>query len=176
VSGGAILLAAQNTGTEPVSGELKIINRQKTRAVNMPLLRKIVSHLLVELLRETEFDISVVLLGEKAMARLNEAALQHAGSTDVITFDYSGAPPLPHLAGEVNVCIAEAVIQSRRFDTNWQTEMVRYIVHGFLHLRGHDDHESAARRLMKREENRLVRAISRGFDLSKLASKPTLRA
>ena len=62
----------------------------------------------------------------------------------------------PKLHGEIFVCVDEAVLQARKFGTSWQSEIVRYIVHGVLHLLGFDDSSAGARRKMKREENRLV--------------------
>jgi ssRNA-specific RNase YbeY (16S rRNA maturation enzyme) len=62
----------------------------------------------------------------------------------------------------------EAVSQGRKFGVSWQSETVRYVVHGILHLLGHDDLRVAARCKMKCEENRLLRVITRRFPLSKL--------
>jgi len=66
------------------------------------------------------------------------------------------------------VCADEAGIQARRFRTSWQSELVRYLVHGVLHLKGYDDQRSVSRRKMKREEDRLVKELGKRFDLSKL--------
>ena len=41
--------------------------------------------------------------------------------------------------------------------------MLSHAIHGVLHLRGYDDLDPAARRVMKREENRLVKEVERGF-------------
>lgn len=120
------------------------------------------------------------------MARINKQFLQHEGSTDVITFDHGfGVPPLggsgrvnaelQTLQGEIFICIEDAVAQARQFRTTWQSEMVRYIIHGILHLLGHDDTRSTARAKMKREENRLLRQIVRRFPLSKLGNTPRLQ-
>ncbi|PYJ97280.1 MAG: hypothetical protein DME23_16275, partial [Verrucomicrobia bacterium] len=68
-----------------------------------------------------------------------------------------------------------AVAQARRFRTTWQSELVRYLVHGVLHLRGYNDRQPKFRRVMKREEDRLVRELTRLFPLSKLARKPTVQ-
>ncbi|HEV2453507.1 MAG TPA: rRNA maturation RNase YbeY, partial [Verrucomicrobiae bacterium] len=69
--------------------------------------------------------------------------------------------------GEIFVCVAEAERQAKLFGTNWRSELVRYVVHGVLHLMGHDDLQPVARKKMKRVEGRLVRELSRLFALSK---------
>jgi probable rRNA maturation factor len=74
----------------------------------------------------------------------------------------------PTLHGEIFICVDEAVSQAQKFGASWQSEIVRYIIHGVLHLLGHDDLHAGAQREMKREENRLLRKLSRRFALSKL--------
>ena len=91
------------------------------------------------------------------MTRLNQQFLQHEGSTDIITFDHGSTPE--RLFGEMFICVAEAERQAKAFGTTWQAELRRYVIHGILHLRGYDDLEPAKRRVMKREENRLVRKL-----------------
>jgi rRNA maturation RNase YbeY len=61
--------------------------------------------------------------------------------------------------------VADAVKQAGEFKTTWQSEVVRYAVHALLHLRGYDDLQPAKRRVMKREENRLMRELAKRFDL-----------
>jgi probable rRNA maturation factor len=154
-----------------MNGELCLRNRQRTRSIDLRLLRRILRRLLNELLALGDFDLTVQLLSATKMTELNETHLRHAGSTDVITFDYAGEAALPKLAGEIFVCVDEALIQARRFRTTWQAELVRYIVHGVLHLQGHDDTQPTARRRMKREEGRRLRELARDFHLSKLERK-----
>jgi probable rRNA maturation factor len=150
---------------------LMIRNRQKTRSVDARLLRRITRALLGELLERSEADLGVFIVATPEMTRLNETFLRHAGSTDVITFDYSETPTgssPPALHGEVFVCVDEAVVQARRFRVSWQAELVRYVVHGVLHLCGFDDTRPAARRAMKQAENRLLRKVVRRFALRNL--------
>jgi rRNA maturation RNase YbeY len=64
--------------------------------------------------------------------------------------------------------VDEAVASAPRFRATWQKELARYVVHGILHLRGYEDGRSAARRTMKKEENRLLKALSRRMDWGKL--------
>jgi len=48
-------------------------------------------------------------------------------------------PELQTLLGEIYICVDEAVLQARKFGTSWQSEVIRYLVHGVLHLLGFDD-------------------------------------
>lgn len=163
-----------------MSLRLTIRNRQRTRAVDVALLRTVANALLAELIQVQAAELGILLVTAPEMTRVNETYLQHAGATDVITFDYSelGTPNTVlsrRLHGEIFICVDEAIRQARSFHTTWQTELVRYITHGVLHLLGHDDHLAADRRKMKREENRLVRKLGERFALSRLARKPKLR-
>jgi len=149
-----------------------ITNRQRVKKVNLRLLKKIANALLTELEIE-KVDIGICLVATPEMTRLNETFLRHAGPTDVITFDHSDPSsqtpdPSPQIHGEIFICVDEAVLQARQFSTSWQSEVIRYLVHGVLHLLGFDDSSAGARRKMKREENRRLREITRRFPLSKL--------
>ncbi|MCP5518144.1 MAG: rRNA maturation RNase YbeY [Verrucomicrobiales bacterium] len=105
--------------------------------------------------------ISLVALDAARMAAVNETHLQHPGPTDVITFDYTGADAVgAGLRGEILVCPEVAAQQAREFRTSTASELVRYVAHGLLHLCGYDDHDVEDRRVMKRQENRLVRQLA----------------
>jgi probable rRNA maturation factor len=147
---------------------LIVRNRQRALPVNTRLLQSIVQMLLVDELSHDEFEIGISIIGEKAMTRMNEGYLWHKGSTDVITFDYKDRSRPDCLTGEIFVCLDEALIQARRFRVTWQNELVRYIVHGILHLCGYDDKTAAVRRKMKREENRLMLRLDAQFKLDQI--------
>jgi len=150
---------------------LVISNRQRTKKINVRLLKQIVATLFVELKIESA-NLGINLVSAKEMARVNWQFLQHEGSTDVITFDHRDPSVIRHsslqLHGELFICVDDALAQSKEFKTIWQSELVRYVVHGILHLLGHDDLKPAPRRKMKREENRLVRRLAKRFALSQL--------
>ncbi|MGA2661163.1 MAG: rRNA maturation RNase YbeY [Verrucomicrobiota bacterium] len=160
---------------------LTLRNRQRARRLDLPLARRITTTLLRGLMGLNDFDLGLLLVDAAEMARLNQTFLHHAGSTDVLCFDYRQKPgppgrPLPgcpadssaSLQADIVVCVDEAVAQARRFRTTWQSELVRYIVHGILHLRGFDDRRPRRRRQMKRAEDHLLRQLAGRFDLSKL--------
>jgi len=147
-----------------------VANRQRTKKIDVPLLKKVTAAALAELgVRHCELEIN--LMGTTGMAALNETFLQHTGSTDVITFDYSEGKKLRQdvgVAGEIFVCVDDAIAQSKQFRTRWQSEVARYVVHGVLHLLGHDDLRPQARRTMKREENRLMRVLEKQLSLTRI--------
>jgi probable rRNA maturation factor len=151
---------------------IAIANRQRTKKINTRLLKEVVSALLAEL-EISEAELGINLVGAKEMARVNWQYLQHEGSTDVITFDHSNAECGVRSAeykfhGELFLCADDAVMQSKEFKTTWQAEVVRYVVHGVLHLLGHDDLKPPLRRKMKREENRLVQILAKAFRFTEL--------
>ena len=162
--------------------DIAITNRQRLQKMNLRLLKNITRELLSELELE-KAEIGICLVGAPEMTQLNETFLHHAGVTDVMAFDYhdnvlpascrQGKSELPagcrkHVHGEIFVCVDEAIRQARKFGTSWQSEVIRYLIHGVLHLLGFDDSSVGARRKMKLEENRLLREITRRFPLSKL--------
>jgi probable rRNA maturation factor len=177
-------------------GTLSIHSRQRVRRVNTPLLRRITLHVLDEHLQILDFELAIHLVGTPEMARVNWNFLHHEGSTDVITFDHSDLisanvrklskqnrssghrsepPPCHSLHGEIFICLDDAVKQARAFRTTWQGELARYVIHGLLHLCGHDDLDTASRRQMKREENRLLRETTKRFVLAKLETRDPKR-
>ena len=148
--------------------ELAIRNRQRTRAVNVRQLERMARILLTELLGVRDFELCVHLVRSTQMARMNAEFLKHSGSTDVITFDYHETAQRDRVAGEIFISVDDALAQARQFRTSWQSEIVRYVIHGVLHLRGFNDLKPAQRRIMKREESRLLRRIRRKFALKEL--------
>lgn len=166
---------------------LALRNRQRDRRLNLPFLRRVLRHVLAEEFPGGGHELGFHFISAGEMARVNWQFLQHEGSTDVITFDYvaaevrrrnsSATDPVRLLTsaatllhGEAFICVADAVKQAREFRTSWQSEVVRYAIHALLHLCGYDDLQPAKRRMMKREENRLMRELAAAFDLDQLGT------
>ena len=154
---------------------ITIQNRQRTKRVNMAALKRITTIFFRKELELASGEIGISLVGDDEMTRINEHFLEHEGTTDVITFNLS-EPKVPHakhetvqVHGELIICVDEAIRQAKRFKTTWEKEIIRYVVHGVLHLLGHDDKRAKPRQKMKREENRLVTRLSQRFPFPKLA-------
>jgi probable rRNA maturation factor len=154
---------------------LSVRNRQRTRPVSVVRLRHIARAVLEHHLKCPCYELGVHLVAAAEMARVNEQFLAHAGSTDVITFDHAEPSSGGALYGELFICLDDAVAQAREYGTSWPEEVVRYLIHGLLHLRGYDDRKSRARLQMKREEERLLRAVKEHGALSGLARRSRRR-
>lgn len=114
--------------------------------------------------------LQVVLLGKKHMAELNQSFLNHQGPTDVLTFDLRQTAKLtatdacPVIA-EIDVCPEVAADFANAHGGNASRELVLYIVHGMLHLCGHDDLTSKDRRAMRGAEKQTMAALAQRFSL-----------
>ena len=146
-------------------------NRQQDCPIDLRLLRRILRFALEHLFKASDYELCFHFVPSPEMARVNEKFLGHIGPTDVITFDHSDG--VEELRGEIFICPEVAVAQAREFRTSWQEEIVRYCVHGLLHLRGHDDVRAADRRKMKREEDRVVNELTKQFAVARLGRAPS---
>jgi probable rRNA maturation factor len=157
--------------------QLILRNRQRIKPVRLKLFRLIMLSCLQDDLKISSFDLGIYLVGPRTMAQINHQHLQHEGPTDVITFNYSTAPKPTGpknrrnspLHGEIFICVPVAMQQALLFQTSWQSELVRYVIHGLLHLLGYDDINSVDRRVMKKQENRLVRQVISRHSLAELS-------
>jgi probable rRNA maturation factor len=102
-------------------------------------------------------EISVSLLDDGAMAELNRRWLGRPGSTDVLAFSLAGEgdPPL----GDIYVGRERAARQAGEHGVPVAEELVRLVVHGTLHVLGHDHPEGPER--LESEMFRLQEALVR---------------
>jgi probable rRNA maturation factor len=103
-------------------------------------------------------ELSLVFLTDSALAELHGEFLDDPTTTDVITFE--GDPALG-TAGEICVSADTAAAYAREHGRDFSTELTLYLVHGWLHLAGHDDLVPAKKRAMRRAEARAMRVLDR---------------
>lgn len=103
-------------------------------------------------------ELSLVFLTDPALAELHAQFLDDPTTTDVITFE--GNPALG-TAGEICVSADTAASYAREHGREFSDELTLYLVHGWLHLAGHDDLQPAKKRAMRRAEQRAMRVLER---------------
>jgi len=80
-------------------------------------------------------ELSIVFLGDKAIARIHADFLDDPTVTDVITFVGEDHPVAP-FAGEVCINVDQARRAAKEHGTTLEQELRLYLAHGWLHLAG----------------------------------------
>lgn len=118
---------------------------------------------------ETELSIALVTLSE--MERLHIEHMDEPGPTDVLSFemDELRIPKLdeqaePGILGDVVLCPEFAAKQAAENNQDTATELDMLVVHGILHLLGHDHAEPDEHRVMFGLQAEILKALkeSRG--------------
>jgi probable rRNA maturation factor len=95
-------------------------------------------------------EIGLAFVDDATIWELNRRFLNHDWPTDVITFPLNedGEP----LAGEIVVSAETARRVAAKLRRPVRDELALYVIHGLLHLCGHDDNDARARRAMRAKE------------------------
>ena len=110
----------------------------------------------------TRSELSIVLIDDEGIAELNQAYRGIAGPTDVLSFSLLEGVHSDHrgpLLGDVIVSLDTASRQARRARRSLEDEVIRLIIHGTLHLLGHDHEHAEEARVMRAEERRIGRIV-----------------
>jgi len=119
----------------------------------------------VRLLRELgcpRAELSIALVDDATMATLNARYRGVAGATDVLSFSLVDGPHAERrgaLLGDVVVSLETAAVQARRARRTLDDEVLLLLIHGTLHLLGHDHVREDEARRMRAEERRVWRAL-----------------
>jgi len=110
-------------------------------------------------------ELSIVLCDDAAIHALNKQWRGKDEPTDVLSFPQieAGAVPVPGgVLGDVVISLETAARQADRLGHSLEVEVRRLLVHGALHLLGHDHvHGGRQAAKMKREEERLLALVRR---------------
>lgn len=104
-------------------------------------------------------EISVALLPDEDMRRLNREYLGRDRTTDVIAFSLTGGDDT--IVGDVYLGYEQAARQAEGIGVPLDEELVRLAIHGILHVLGHDHPEGPERAdsPMFRLQEELVRQV-----------------
>jgi probable rRNA maturation factor len=97
-------------------------------------------------------EISIAVVNDELMQELNRAYLQHDYPTDVLSFVLAHDAQAQSLEGEIIASSEYAAAQAPRYGWSLNDELLLYVIHGCLHLVGHDDTTAPAKRVMRRAE------------------------
>jgi probable rRNA maturation factor len=103
-----------------------------------------------------DYEISLAFVDNATIHRLNKRYLDHDEPTDVLSFPLSD-PSSPKLAGELVLGAEVARDQAAARGHDVQAELALYVIHGLLHLCGHDDTTETAAAVMRERERHYLR-------------------
>lgn len=103
--------------------------------------------------------LSLVLTDHATVRELNRSYLDHDYNTDVLSFSLGPEETEGRrtpVEGEVYVDLDTARERHEEFNTTFEREAYRYVVHGILHLLGHDDRTESGRETMRTKEDQYL--------------------
>jgi probable rRNA maturation factor len=104
-------------------------------------------------------SLGVVVVDDAIMAGLHERYFNDRRPTDVISFDLRDEPASKAIEGEIVVSAQTARRAAKDLGLTQRQEVLRYAIHGALHLAGYDDRTPALRRRMRQREDEVLAAL-----------------
>jgi rRNA maturation RNase YbeY len=99
-------------------------------------------------------DISYLFCDDAYLIEVNRTYLDHDTYTDIITFDYVEGDTI---SGDILISFERVKENAQLFNTTFDQELHRVIIHGVLHLLGQGDKtEAEAAQMRKKEEAALA--------------------
>ncbi|HEX5972857.1 MAG TPA: rRNA maturation RNase YbeY [Gemmatimonadaceae bacterium] len=138
-----------------------------TDAVRIPVARATVARVADQVLRAEgirDAALSIAFVTSRRIAALNWQHLRHRGPTDVISFAFAPVRDGAALEGDIYIAPEVARANAIADGTPVREELLRLVVHGVLHVVGHDHPEGEARYaspMWRRQESLLGAAMSR---------------
>jgi probable rRNA maturation factor len=134
---------------------VQIADQQQCVALDRRLLRRAVTKVLRQAgVRKAVMSVAVV--DDATIAELNWRFLRHRGPADVLSFVLDDSDGLE---GEVIVGAETALRTAPQYGWPPHHELLLYVVHGTLHLVGHDDRTPRQRAEMQKREREILEEL-----------------
>ncbi|MDR1368912.1 MAG: rRNA maturation RNase YbeY [Dysgonamonadaceae bacterium] len=101
--------------------------------------------------------IAYIFCSDEKILEVNKQYLQHDYYTDIITFDYSEGNVV---SGDIFISLDTVKSNSEKYNTTYDEELHRVIIHGILHLCGFKDKSSEDEKLMRAAEDKALDLLS----------------
>jgi probable rRNA maturation factor len=139
---------------------VEIVQRGAGKKFSTGKIKKIALTIL-ELVAEKNAELSLALIGNVEMKKLNAKYRKKHYATDVLSFPVEDiVPQETRLLGDVIISVEKAAEQAQARGHSSEQELITLLIHGVVHLLGYD-HERSARdaRAMGRLEKRIYRQL-----------------
>ncbi|OGF20790.1 rRNA maturation RNase YbeY [Candidatus Falkowbacteria bacterium RIFOXYB2_FULL_38_15] len=113
------------------------VNQKIGEKITKIKLEKVVAEAL-KIIGRKSGKISVAIVGDNEIKKLNKKYRDKDKVTDVLSFGYSASP----LLGEIVICLPQVKRQAKENNIDWENELIFMLIHGVLHLCGYDHEKS----------------------------------
>ncbi len=110
-------------------------------------------------------DIAVLLSDDQTLRRLNRTYRGHDYATDVLSFSPGGPSP-SRFIGDVALSVARVIEQADTHGHGLPREAGYLLVHGILHLLGHDHESDEDQKVMRAAEEAALAIVGLGRPIS----------
>ena len=128
-----------------------------TEGVEMPCIDQAAVSLWIEAVARNHGKavgtLTYVFCDDEYILATNKQFLGHDYYTDIITFDYSNSR---RIAGDMVISLETVRSNAQMLGVDYQSELLRVIVHGVLHLCGINDKGPGEREIMEAAEDRAL--------------------
>lgn len=109
-------------------------------------------------------DISFIFCSDEYLLDVNRKYLNHDYYTDIITFDDVEGNVIN---GDIFISVDRVKENSIEFQTSFENEIHRIIIHGVLHLLGYKDKAKKDKKLMTEKEDWYLKLFNDSYLLTK---------
>ncbi len=152
---------------------IQIARNFKTIKVSVPKLKKLVkticNHFAGDETPETKYEISIAIVDDAEIRKLNSQFLNHKRTTDCLSFDLSDTEE-ESATGNRKSKIFDLVVngemavrQANLRGHSSEAELALYITHGLLHNLGFDDSTPSQAQTMHETEDEILQQLGYGL-------------
>ena len=117
-------------------------------------IKKIARVVLKELDVPKDSELSISFIDDARMRELNRTYRNIDRTTDVLSFPQSEGPDFT-LLGDIIISTDTALRHSKSYGVSLHEELKKLIIHGILHLLGHDHKKKRETEIMREKEKEL---------------------
>lgn len=143
---------------------VEVYNHQDAEAVSEALLEKLTdaANLAMPLALQNlangggvlkdGLEVEISIVDDETITQVHVDFMGIPGATDVITFSHDEV-------GEIVISSETAKSYGAEYGNSFETELMLYIIHGLLHLAGHEDEDSTERAAMEKIQFAILKKV-----------------